>query len=175
MWSPGDAFTPHQSLVKIFSSFAGSCRWDRGLSGGTPVPTTIIICITLCAYRYISRVRSEQVLIFMYQAMSCSGYYHGRSCPICTRCFHRCSARTPTIPPAVGCLDVSGRVSASHRHFRYKTCNLPGTTSGRVDSLLFDTTDSGIRTLTMRDWRSVVGFIKGWLSGVGQCTPVRSW
>jgi hypothetical protein len=22
----------------------------------------------------------------------------GRSCPICTRCFHRCSARIPTIP-----------------------------------------------------------------------------
>ena len=48
-------------------------------------------------------------------------------------------------------------------------------TSGRVDSLLFDTTDSGMGTLAMRDWRSVVGFIKGWLSGVGQCTPVRSW
>ena len=39
-------------------------RWDRGLPGGTPVPTTITICTTLCAHRYISRVRSEQVLIF---------------------------------------------------------------------------------------------------------------
>ena len=37
----------------------------------------------------------------MYQAMSCSGYYHGRSCPICTRCFHRCSARIPAIPSSV--------------------------------------------------------------------------
>ena len=41
-------------------------RWDRGLPGGTPDPTTIIICTTLCAHRYISRVRSSQVLIFMY-------------------------------------------------------------------------------------------------------------
>ena len=39
----------------------------------------------------------------MYQATSCSGYYHGRSCPLCTRCFHRCSARIPTIPSIVDC------------------------------------------------------------------------
>ena len=37
----------------------------------------------------------------MYQAMSSRGYYHGRSCPICTRCFHRCSARIPAIPSSV--------------------------------------------------------------------------
>ena len=72
-------------------------RWDRGLPGGTPATTTIIICTTLCAHRYISRVRSSQVLIFMYWAKVSSWYYDGRSCPICTRCFHRCSARIPTI------------------------------------------------------------------------------
>ena len=59
----------------------------------------IIICTTWCAHRYISRVRSAQVLIFYVPG---SGYYHGRSCPICTRCFHRCSARIPTIPSIVG-------------------------------------------------------------------------
>ena len=37
----------------------------------------------------------------MYQAMSSRGYYHGRSCPICTRCFHRCSARIHTITSIV--------------------------------------------------------------------------
>ena len=73
-------------------------RWDRGLPGGTPATTTIIICTKLCAHRYISRVRSSQVLIFYVPG---SGYYHGRSCPICTRCFHRCSARIPTIPSIV--------------------------------------------------------------------------
>ena len=72
--------------------------WDRGLPGGTPATTTIIICTKLCAHRYISRVRSSQVLIFYVPG---SGYYHGRSCPICTRCFHRCSARIPTIPSIV--------------------------------------------------------------------------
>ena len=90
--------------VRYAGGTANYTKWDRGLSGGTPVPTTIIICITLCAYQYIYRVRSERVLIFMYQAMSCScsGYYHGRSCSICTRCFHLCSARLPTIPSIVG-------------------------------------------------------------------------
>ena len=33
----------------------------------------------------------------MYQAKVGSLYNDGRSCPICTRCFHRCSARIPTI------------------------------------------------------------------------------
>ena len=28
-------------------------------------------------------------------------YYDGRSCPICTRCFHRCSSRIRTILPIV--------------------------------------------------------------------------
>ena len=47
------------------TSAESSCnKWDRGLSGGTPVTTTIMICTTWCAYRYISRVRSSQVLIF---------------------------------------------------------------------------------------------------------------
>ena len=72
-------------------------RWDRGLPGGTPGTTTIIICTTWCARRYISRVRSFRVLIFMYWAKVSSWYYDGRSCSICTRCFHRCSARIPTI------------------------------------------------------------------------------
>ena len=39
-------------------------RWDRGLPGGTPGTTTIIICTKLCTHRYISQVRSSQVLIF---------------------------------------------------------------------------------------------------------------
>ena len=50
-------FPPFHSEERI------SNRWDRGLSGGTPSPTTIIICTTWCAYRYISRVRLVQVLI----------------------------------------------------------------------------------------------------------------
>ena len=77
-------------------------RWHRGLPGGTPGPTTIIICTKLCAHRYISRVRLVRVLIFMYQAKVGSLYNDGRSCPICTRCFHRCSARIPTITSIVG-------------------------------------------------------------------------
>ena len=76
-------------------------RWDRGLPGGTPGPTTIIICTKSCAHRYISRVRLVRVLIFMYQAKVGSLYNDGRSCPICTRCFHRCSARIPTITSIV--------------------------------------------------------------------------
>lgn len=86
---------PPRSLEKGVRRSSNYNRWDRGLPGGTPVPTTIIICTTWCAHRYISRVRSAQVLIFYVPG---SGYYHGRSCPICTRCFHRCSARIPTIP-----------------------------------------------------------------------------
>ena len=76
-------------------------RWHGGLSGGTPGTTTIIICTTWCAHRYISQVRSFRVLIFMYQAKVSSWYDDGRSCPICTRCFHRCSARIPTITSIV--------------------------------------------------------------------------
>ena len=33
----------------------------------------------------------------MYGTMAGSGCCDGRSCPICTWCFHRCSARIPTI------------------------------------------------------------------------------
>ena len=66
-----------------------------------------MICTTLCAHRYISRVRSSQVLIFMYGTLACSGYYDGRSCPICTRCFHRCSARIPAICCAPVDADIS--------------------------------------------------------------------
>ena len=76
-------------------------RWHRGLSGGTPETTTIIIRTTLCTHRYISQVRLFRVLIFMYQAKVGSWYYDGRSCPICIRCFHRCSARIPTITSVV--------------------------------------------------------------------------
>ena len=81
-------------------------RRDRGLPGGTPGTTTIIICTTWCARRYISRVRSFRVLIFMYWAKVSSWYYDGRSCSICTRCFHRCSARIPTITAIVVCIPI---------------------------------------------------------------------
>ena len=38
-----------------------------------PGTTTIIICTTLCAHRYISQVRLFRVLIFMYQAKGAAG------------------------------------------------------------------------------------------------------
>ena len=38
LWSPDDAFTPHQSLVKIFSSFAGMSRRSRTCLG---TPSTL--------------------------------------------------------------------------------------------------------------------------------------
>jgi hypothetical protein len=89
-------------------------RWDRGLPGGTPGTTTIIICTTWCARRYISRVRSFRVLIFMYWAKVSSWYYDGRSCSICTRCFHRCSARIPTITAIVVCIPIKPPLTLSH-------------------------------------------------------------
>ena len=99
--------TYHLPLIR---SSKPSCRgaWnsrvptvDSGQTSGTPGPTTIIICTKSCAHRYISRVRLVRVLIFMYQAKVGSLYNDGRSCPICTRCFHRCSARIPTITSIV--------------------------------------------------------------------------
>ena len=76
-------------------------RWDRGYPRRKLGTTTIIIHAT-CAHRYIACVRSFRVLILMMSGtMTCSGYYGGRSCPIWTRCFHRCSARISTIPSIV--------------------------------------------------------------------------
>ena len=100
MW----AYIPNRFLSECSAATAVINHADLSgepWSGGTPETTTIIICTTLCAHRYISQVRLFRVLIFMYQAKVGSLYYDGRSCPICTRCFHRCSARIHTITSIV--------------------------------------------------------------------------
>ena len=88
--------TYHLPLIR---SSKPSCRgaWnsrvptvDSGQTSGTPGPTTIIICTTCCARRYISLVRSVRVLNFFTENSSrnsgrfCESefwtFFDGRSC-----------------------------------------------------------------------------------------------